>query len=102
MIAERWPAPGWPIKRQFFLPIAGGRIAFPAMRHFEKQAFERFYDRNSAALFCDLEFHQCYFQSSAVSIALEAKCRRRGFLLIAARLAQSRGSKVVPVSISGS
>jgi hypothetical protein len=30
MIAERWPASGWPIKSQFFLPIAVGRMEFSA------------------------------------------------------------------------
>ncbi|MEJ1972731.1 MAG: hypothetical protein WDM96_09805 [Lacunisphaera sp.] len=28
MMAERWPASGWPMNSQFFLPIAEGRMAF--------------------------------------------------------------------------
>lgn len=42
---------------------------------FEKQTFEGFYDGNSARLFCDLEFEQCNFHSSAISITLEPRLR---------------------------
>lgn len=45
------------------------------MRRFEKQTFERFYDRDSAALFCDVGFDRCCFQSSAISITLDPKLR---------------------------
>jgi hypothetical protein len=45
------------------------------IRHFQNQTFKSFYDRNSAALFCDLKFDRCRFESSAVSITLNPKLR---------------------------
>jgi hypothetical protein len=46
-----------------------------SMRFFENETFRRFYDRDSGAVFSDLEFHKCHFQSGAISIALDPKLR---------------------------
>ena len=45
------------------------------MHHFENQTFERFYDRDSAKLFSNLEFRRCFFSNSAISITLDPKLR---------------------------
>jgi hypothetical protein len=45
------------------------------MRIFEKQEFNSFNDRDSAAVFADFEFHKCYFRSGAISITLDPKLR---------------------------
>jgi hypothetical protein len=46
-----------------------------SMRVFENETFRRIYDQNSSAVFSDLEFHKCHFQSGAISIALDPKLR---------------------------
>jgi hypothetical protein len=45
------------------------------MRRFERQTFQRFYDENSQALFCDFEFVRCSFESSAISMTLDPGLR---------------------------
>jgi hypothetical protein len=45
------------------------------MRVFENETFERFYDRNSGAVFSDLEFRKCRFVSCAISITLDPRLR---------------------------
>jgi hypothetical protein len=45
------------------------------MRKFEAQEFVQFYDDSSGAVFSDLEFIKCSFQSSAISITLDPKLR---------------------------
>ena len=45
------------------------------MKLFENQTFQRFQDRNSAAMFSDLEFRNCHFLSGAISITLDPKLR---------------------------
>jgi len=42
---------------------------------FEKQTFQCFYDQDSAAVFSDLEFRKCRFESSALSITRDPKFR---------------------------
>jgi hypothetical protein len=42
---------------------------------FEKQEFESFYDRNSGRTFSDLEFRQCRFVSSGISISRNPRKR---------------------------
>jgi hypothetical protein len=45
------------------------------MNIFEKKTFESFYDRNSGAVFSDLEFRKCRFVSCAISITLDPRLR---------------------------
>lgn len=45
------------------------------MRVFEKQEFRSYYDQESGAIFSDLEFRECYFQSSSISITLDPRLR---------------------------
>lgn len=45
------------------------------IRIFDKQKFVHFQDRDSAAVFSDLEFRRCYFESCAISITLNPKLR---------------------------
>jgi hypothetical protein len=42
---------------------------------YEGKAFERFYDRDSGAVFSDIEFRHCYFLSCALSITREPRLR---------------------------
>ena len=42
---------------------------------FEKKEFSRFYDRNSGAVFSDLEFRECRFISSVISITKQVHLR---------------------------
>lgn len=45
------------------------------MRVFENQEFNFLTDRDSAAVFADLEFRNCHFRSGAISITLDPKLR---------------------------
>lgn len=45
------------------------------MARIENQEFRRFYDQDSAKLFCDLEFRRCLFSNSALSITRDPKLR---------------------------
>jgi hypothetical protein len=45
------------------------------MRVFEEQQFDSFDDRDSGALFSDIEFRNCYFESCAVSITRNPNLR---------------------------
>lgn len=45
------------------------------MKVFEKQRFQGFSDRDSGALFADLQFVKCYFESCAVSITRNPQLR---------------------------
>lgn len=45
------------------------------MRVFENQKFDRFYDRNSGAVFCDLEFRRCEFANCSVSLTYDPRLR---------------------------
>ncbi len=44
-------------------------------RVFENQTFERFFDRDSGALFCDLEFRRCVFGWCGLSITMNPRLR---------------------------
>jgi hypothetical protein len=45
------------------------------MRVFERQEFRRYYDQDSGAIFSDLEFRKCHFQSCVISMALDPRQR---------------------------
>jgi hypothetical protein len=45
------------------------------MKTFEKQHFEQFYDRDSGAIFENMVFRNCEFQSSAISITTNPRNR---------------------------
>lgn len=45
------------------------------MKTYENQVFERFYDQDSGAVFENLEFRRCQFESSAISIARDPQLR---------------------------
>ena len=45
------------------------------MHFFESQHFNSYNDRDSAAVFADLEFHKCCFRSEAISTTLDPKLR---------------------------
>jgi hypothetical protein len=45
------------------------------MHVYEDQTFERVFDRDSAATFCDAEFRRCRFQTCALSVTLSTKLR---------------------------
>lgn len=70
------------------------------MLEFKKQSFRRFYDQDSAAIFSNLEFDQCDFQSSAISITLDPKRRStiRNVRLINCEL---RGCTLWPAVLQG-
>jgi hypothetical protein len=46
-----------------------------AVKVFEKKTFERFYDQDSGAVFSDLEFRDCVFQSCAISMTQNPRLR---------------------------
>jgi hypothetical protein len=45
------------------------------MKILENLTFEPFYDRNSKAVFSDIEFRKCHFMSGALSVTLDPKLR---------------------------
>ena len=45
------------------------------MRMFERKVFRSFYDRDSGRTFANLEFHQCRFEASSISITNDPRLR---------------------------